>query len=53
MHKLTTYHMEEKTICDIHGCKMTQVPCSMYVFCRECENAKYNTALELDQKLPS
>jgi len=38
--------MDEKTICDIHKCKMIQVPCSMYVFCRECANTKHNPALE-------
>ena len=47
MKKLTTYLAEEKPICDIHKCKMTQVPCSMYVFCRECENEKDNTPLKL------
>lgn len=40
MKKLTTYHIEEKTFCDIHNCKMVQVPCSMYVYCPKCEEAK-------------
>jgi hypothetical protein len=42
MTKLTTYHIEEKTFCDIHNCEMVQVPCSMYVYCPKCEDAKKN-----------
>jgi len=44
MNKLTTYNIEEKTFCDIHNCKMMQVPCSMYVYCPACEDAKNNTS---------
>ena len=40
--------MEEKAFCDIHGCKMVQVPCSMYVYCPECENEKQNIIYNFD-----
>ena len=44
-----TYHMAEKAFCDKHNCKMTQVPCSMYVYCDKCHQEqlkKYNKPLD-------
>lgn len=35
--KITTYHVEEKDFCEKHNIKMTQIPCSMYVYCAKCE----------------
>ena len=39
-HKLTTFHVDEKTTCEIHNCKLIQIPCSMYTYCPQCENDK-------------
>lgn len=44
-HKLTTFHIDEKTICEIHNCKLIQVPCSMYAYCPQCEDEKRNRAI--------
>jgi hypothetical protein len=44
--KLTTYNVNEKAVCDIHHCKMIQVPCTMFVFCRKCENEKMRNEKE-------
>ena len=38
-HKITSYHVEERSVCKIHG-RMTQVPCTMYMYCIKCEDEK-------------
>ncbi len=38
--KITSYHADERSMCPIHNCIMARVPCTMYVYCLECEKEK-------------
>lgn len=46
--KLTTFHIDEKTTCEIHNRKLIQIPCSMYAYCPQCEDEKRDKAILSD-----